>query len=53
MCHTVHCTDPAKDTFATATRSIKPKCLAHTCVDSIHRCVTVAGLNIREGNTIS
>ena len=47
---------PAKDAFATATRMIKPECLVHTCADQVflylYRCVTLAGLSVREGKMI-
>ena len=38
--------------FATAIRLIKPECLVHSFVDQVHRCITLAGLNIGEGKTI-
>ena len=44
----VHCTDPAKDIFATDIRLIKPKCLAHTCVDPL-KCLDVHNLGSRLG----
>ena len=49
--HSKNQTPPAKNGSATATITIKPKCLAHLCVeqDLLYGCVTLAGLNFTEG----